>query len=29
MYKFPIGAMLESFRLPTPEAIKKAAEIGA
>ena len=29
MYDFPIGAMLESFRLPTPEAIKKAAEIGA
>lgn len=29
MYSFPIGAMLESFRLPTPDAIKKAAEIGA
>ena len=29
MYNFPIGAMLESFRLDTPEAIKKAAEIGA
>ena len=29
MFNFPIGAMLESFRLPTPEAIKKAEEIGA
>ncbi len=29
MYNFPIGVMLESFRLSTPEAIKKAAEIGA
>lgn len=29
MYNFPIGAMLESFRLPTPEAIKAAAGIGA
>lgn len=29
MYQFPIGVMLESFRLPTPEAIKKAAELGA
>lgn len=28
MYQFPIGVMLESFRLPTPEAIKKAAELG-
>jgi hypothetical protein len=26
MYQFPIGVMLESFRLPTPEAVKKAAE---
>lgn len=29
MYNFPIGAMLESFRLPTPDAIKAAAGIGA
>ncbi len=29
MYQFPIGVMLESFRLPTPEAVRKAAEIGA
>ncbi len=29
MYKFPIGVMLDSFRLPAGEAIKKAAEIGA
>ena len=29
MYQFPIGVMLESFRLPTPEALAKAAEIGA
>lgn len=29
MYQFPIGVMLESFRLPTVEAIEKAAEIGA
>ena len=29
MYQFPIGVMLESFRLPTPEAVKKAAEVGA
>ncbi len=28
MYKFPIGALLESFRLPTYEAVKKAAAIG-
>lgn len=28
MYNFPISVMLESFRLPTSEAIKKAAEIG-
>lgn len=29
MYKFPIGAMLDSFKLPAREAVKKAAEIGA
>ena len=29
MYQFPIGVMLESFRLPTPEAVAKAAEVGA
>jgi len=29
MYNFPIGAILESFKLPTPEAIKSAAKIGA
>lgn len=29
MGKFKIGAMLDSFRLPTFEAVKKAAEIGA
>lgn len=29
MYNFPIGAMLDSFLLPTPEAIKTAAKIGA
>lgn len=29
MYNFPIGVMLDSFRLPTEEAVKKAAEIGA
>ena len=29
MYKFPIGVMLDSFRLPAEDAIKKAAEIGA
>ncbi len=29
MYQFPIGVMLESFKLPTDEAIKKAKEIGA
>lgn len=28
MFDFPIGAMLDSFLLPTPEAIYKAAEIG-
>ena len=29
MYKFPIGVMMESFRLPTLQAIEKAAQIGA
>ena len=29
MYKFPIGVMLESFRLPTDEALDRAASIGA
>ena len=29
MYQFPIGVMLESFRLPAKEAIAKAAELGA
>lgn len=29
MYNFPIGAMLDSFKLETKEAVKKAAEIGA
>ena len=29
MYKFPIGVILESFRIPTDEAIKTAAELGA
>lgn len=29
MYNFPIGVILESFRLPRSEAIAKAAEIGA
>ena len=28
MYKFPIGAIVESFRLPTREAIKAAAALG-
>ena len=28
MYKFPVGGMVESFRLPTREAIKKAASLG-
>lgn len=28
MYNFPIGAMLDSFRLETPAAIKKAAKTG-
>ena len=29
MYNFPIGVMLDSFRLPTEEAVKRAAQIGA
>lgn len=29
MYQFPIGAMLESFKLETHEAVKAAAAIGA
>ena len=29
MYDFSIGVMLESFKLPIPEAIKKAKELGA
>lgn len=28
MYQFPIGAMLDSFRLPTHEAVKAAAKLG-
>lgn len=28
MYRFPIGAMLDSFRLSTPDAIRMAAKIG-
>lgn len=28
MYQFPIGVMLESFRLPVEEAVKKAASMG-
>ncbi len=29
MYKFPIGAITDSFKLPFPEAVKKAAALGA
>lgn len=29
MFNFPIGVILESFRLPRSQAIKKAAEMGA
>lgn len=29
MYQFPIGVMLDSFRLDTKQAIEKAAEVGA
>ena len=28
MYKFPIGAMMESFLLPFEKAVEKAAELG-
>lgn len=28
MYSFPIGVLLESFRLPTRDAVKKAAQMG-
>ena len=28
MYSFPIGVMLESFRLPAADAIRCAAELG-
>ncbi len=28
MYNFPIGVLLESFRLPTSDAVKKAAQMG-
>ena len=29
MYPFSIGVILDSFRLPIPEAVKKAHEVGA
>ena len=29
MYNFPVGAMLESFKLPFREAVEKAAAVGA
>lgn len=29
MYSFPIGVMVDSFRIPVKEAVKKAAQIGA
>lgn len=29
MRQFPIGVMLESFRLETKEAVEKAAQLGA
>lgn len=29
MYSFPIGVMVDSFRLPIKDAVKKAAQIGA
>ena len=29
MYNFPIGAMLESFKMNTPDALKSAVKIGA
>ena len=28
MYQFPIGAMVDSFRMPSYEAVKAAADIG-
>ena len=29
MYNFPIGIIIDSFNLPTREAIKRAASLGA
>lgn len=29
MYKFPVGVIVDSFRLPMEEALKKASEVGA
>lgn len=29
MFEFPIGVMLDSFRLPIPEALQKARDVGA
>ena len=29
MYKFPIGVMLESFRMPFDEALENAYKMGA
>lgn len=29
MFQFPIGVILESFRVPAPEALKKAVSLGA
>lgn len=29
MYNFSIGVIIDSFRLPIPQAVKKAAEVGA
>lgn len=29
MFKFPVGVIVDSFRLPIPEAVKKAALVGA
>ena len=29
MYKFPVGVIVDSFRLPMAEAVKKAKEVGA
>ena len=28
MYSFPIGAMIESFKLPFEQAVEKAASLG-